>query len=134
MKGKIAFVVGLAVGYVFGTKAGRERYEQIKAGAASLWETQIMKQGRDQLGGYVSDLRSNVQDSVIEAGRNFLQTLVVFTKSDAASRAASSKPASARTTSADAKSSATKTSSAKRSSTAKSSAAKTQRKSSSTGS
>ena len=30
MKGKAGLVVGLAVGYVLGTRAGRERYEQIK--------------------------------------------------------------------------------------------------------
>ncbi len=30
MKGKIGLVVGLGVGYVLGTRAGRERYEQIK--------------------------------------------------------------------------------------------------------
>jgi membrane protein DedA with SNARE-associated domain len=30
MKGKIGLVVGLGVGYVLGTRAGQERYEQIK--------------------------------------------------------------------------------------------------------
>jgi hypothetical protein len=30
MKGKAGLVVGLAVGYVLGTRAGRERYEQLK--------------------------------------------------------------------------------------------------------
>lgn len=37
MRGKAGLVVGLAVGYVLGTRAGRERYEQIKAQAAKLW-------------------------------------------------------------------------------------------------
>ena len=37
MKGKITLLVGGAVGYVLGTHAGRERYEQIKAQATSLW-------------------------------------------------------------------------------------------------
>ena len=30
MRYRIAFIVGLAVGYVLGTKAGRERYEQLR--------------------------------------------------------------------------------------------------------
>jgi hypothetical protein len=38
MKGKILFVFGLALGYVLGTRAGRERYEQIKAGAEKVWQ------------------------------------------------------------------------------------------------
>ena len=37
MRGKVLFLVGVAVGYVFGTRAGRERYEQLKAGAQRLW-------------------------------------------------------------------------------------------------
>lgn len=37
MRGKIGFVLGAAVGYVLGTRAGRERYEQIKRGAKKLW-------------------------------------------------------------------------------------------------
>lgn len=31
------FVIGLALGYVLGTRAGRERYEQLKASAERLW-------------------------------------------------------------------------------------------------
>lgn len=37
MKGKAALVVGLATGYVLGTRDGRERYEQIKSQATRLW-------------------------------------------------------------------------------------------------
>lgn len=39
MRGKIGIVVGLAAGYVLGSRAGRERYEQIKAGYLKLWNT-----------------------------------------------------------------------------------------------
>lgn len=45
MKGKIAFVLGAAVGYVLGSRAGRERYEQIKRGAESLWNTAPVQKG-----------------------------------------------------------------------------------------
>lgn len=37
MKGKIGLIVGLGVGYVLGTRAGRERYEQIAAAASKVW-------------------------------------------------------------------------------------------------
>jgi hypothetical protein len=36
MKGKAALVLGLAAGYVLGTRDGRERYEEIKAQANRL--------------------------------------------------------------------------------------------------
>ncbi len=39
MRGKLLFVAGAAVGYVLGARAGRRRYEQIKAAAARVWET-----------------------------------------------------------------------------------------------
>lgn len=39
MKGKIGIVVGLAAGYVLGSRAGRERYEQIRAGYLKIWNT-----------------------------------------------------------------------------------------------
>ena len=39
MRGKLLFVTGAAVGYVLGARAGRKRYEQIKAAAARVWET-----------------------------------------------------------------------------------------------
>ncbi len=39
MRGKLLFVAGAAVGYVLGARAGRKRYEQIKAAAARVWET-----------------------------------------------------------------------------------------------
>jgi len=37
VRSKLMFVIGLAAGYVLGTRAGRERYEQLKAGAERLW-------------------------------------------------------------------------------------------------
>jgi hypothetical protein len=40
MKGKAGLVIGLAVGYVLGTRAGRERYEQIKSQWLKVWDTE----------------------------------------------------------------------------------------------
>ncbi|MFT4214287.1 MAG: hypothetical protein QM622_05875 [Microbacterium sp.] len=39
MRGKAGIVVGLAIGYVLGSRAGRERYEQIKSAFVSVWST-----------------------------------------------------------------------------------------------
>lgn len=39
MRGKIGIAVGLAAGYVLGSRAGRERYEQIKSSFLQAWNT-----------------------------------------------------------------------------------------------
>ncbi|WP_353113111.1 hypothetical protein [Microbacterium sp.] len=44
MKGKIGLVVGLGVGYVLGTRAGRERYEQIKTQWLKVWHLDPVQQ------------------------------------------------------------------------------------------
>ncbi|AWW42656.1 YtxH domain-containing protein [Streptomyces cadmiisoli] len=36
MRYRLTFVVGIAVGYVLGTRAGRERYEQLKKSARRI--------------------------------------------------------------------------------------------------
>lgn len=40
----IQFVAGAAAGYVFGTKAGRKRYHQIKQGAKAVANSPLTKQ------------------------------------------------------------------------------------------
>jgi hypothetical protein len=37
MRGKLQLLVGLAAGYVLGSRAGRQRYEDIKRVALRLW-------------------------------------------------------------------------------------------------
>lgn len=54
MRGKFLFILGLAIGYVFGTRAGRKRYEQIKSAAQNIWESEpvqwSVKQAQDAVG------------------------------------------------------------------------------------
>ncbi|WP_024287957.1 YtxH domain-containing protein [Cellulomonas sp. KRMCY2] len=38
MRAKAAFVIGGAVGYVLGTRAGREQFEKIRLQAKRVWE------------------------------------------------------------------------------------------------
>ena len=39
MKSKLALVVGIGVGYVLGTRAGRERFEELRGKAKELWQS-----------------------------------------------------------------------------------------------
>ncbi len=68
MKGKILFVVGVGVGYVLGTRAGRERYEQISKAAEGVWNRPEVQQGvgtvKDFAMSRVGDLSETVLDGV----------------------------------------------------------------------
>jgi hypothetical protein len=44
MKGKVGLVIGLAAGYVLGARAGRERYEQIKAQVDKVWNLEPVQE------------------------------------------------------------------------------------------
>lgn len=48
MKGKVGLVIGLAAGYVLGSRAGRERYEQIKEQAMKAWHTDPVQKQVDK--------------------------------------------------------------------------------------
>ncbi len=50
MKGKSGIVLGMAVGYVLGTKAGRERYEQLSASARRLADNPSLQRLQEELG------------------------------------------------------------------------------------
>jgi hypothetical protein len=64
MRGKILFLVGLAVGYVLGTKAGRERYEQIRSRAKGVWESEPVQRQVDRAGDFVRDRAPEVAGQV----------------------------------------------------------------------
>ncbi|WP_018654975.1 YtxH domain-containing protein [Actinomadura flavalba] len=56
MKLRAGFFVGAAVGYVLGTKAGRERYEQIKQAGQRFSENPAVKEKAEVLKARGTDL------------------------------------------------------------------------------
>ena len=82
MRYRLTFVVGLALGYVLGTKAGRERYEQLKKSARQVAQNPAVRntaetaaqQGRQFAGKayhVVSDkVGDRVHDSVAQRVRS----------------------------------------------------------------
>lgn len=51
MRGKFGLVIGLAAGYVLGSRAGRERYEQIKSGFLQVWNTDPVQKQVEKVAG-----------------------------------------------------------------------------------
>ena len=70
--GKLGMVVGAAVGYVLGAKAGRERYEQLTASARQLLDKPQVKKVMDSVPGDLSarveQAANKAADKVQEAG------------------------------------------------------------------
>jgi hypothetical protein len=65
MRGKLILVVGLATGYVLGSRAGRPRYEQIKSGAEKVWSLPPVQ----QVAGAVKEFAGQRVDTVqLKAG------------------------------------------------------------------
>lgn len=74
MKGKILLLAGAAVGYVLGTRAGRERYEQIKANVTRAWNDPRVQEKVTEAEHFVSDTAKQkmpqVQEKISETTRS----------------------------------------------------------------
>ena len=70
--GKLGMLVGAAVGYVLGAKAGRERYDQITASARQLMDKPQVKKVVDSvpgdLGARMEQVANKAADKVQQAG------------------------------------------------------------------
>jgi hypothetical protein len=73
MKGKLLLLAGAAVGYVFGTRAGRERYEEIKARATKAWNDPRVQEKVTEAEHFVNDTAKHklpeVQERLSETAR-----------------------------------------------------------------
>lgn len=69
MKGKILLVTGLAVGYVLGTRAGREKYEQIKTTANKLWRDPRVQRQVNQAEDFVKDKAPDVAEFLSDGAK-----------------------------------------------------------------
>jgi hypothetical protein len=69
---KLTLLAGVAIGYVLGTRAGRERYEQIKAGANRLAQNPKVQAAADQAKGAVGQQASAVVDAAKEKASSHL--------------------------------------------------------------
>lgn len=66
MFSKTSLLVGFAAGYVLGSRAGRERYEQIKAGATRVAQNPKVQAAADQAKDAVGQQAATVVDAAKE--------------------------------------------------------------------
>jgi hypothetical protein len=64
VKGKILFVAGLGLGYVLGTRAGREKYEELRTAAMKVWNDPRVQKQVDAVEDFVKDKAPEVAEFV----------------------------------------------------------------------
>ena len=101
MRGKFLFFLGLGLGYVLGTRAGRRRYEQIKAAAQNIWESEPIQWSVHQAQEAVGD----VADDVLTAAKRVIHQVT----GDKPAPKRTARTASAKTTAKPAAKPATRT-------------------------
>ena len=103
MKSKILLVVGIGIGYVLGTRAGREKYDKMKATAEKLWNDPRVQKQVNNAEEFVKDKAPEVAEFLSDGAKKVVSQV---SGSKAPARKAPAKPAAAKTT-------ASKTSTAK---------------------
>ena len=64
MRGKLMFITGLAAGFVLGSRAGREKYEEISANAKKLWEHPTVQEAAGVAQAQATKLYSESKDKL----------------------------------------------------------------------
>ena len=68
---KLLFVAGLGTGFVLGSRAGRERYEQIRTTAQNVWQSPAVQQA---VAGRMPDVPDLIGRSVTNLIRSTFST------------------------------------------------------------
>lgn len=90
MRGKILIVTGLAVGYVLGARAGRERYEQIKRAATKFWNDPRVQHQVDLVEDFAKDKAPEVVDFISDNAKKVASQVRGTTKKASAGGKSSS--------------------------------------------
>jgi len=72
MRGKILFVAGLGLGYVLGTRAGREKYDELKTAALKVWNDPRVQKQVDAVEDFVKDKAPEVAEFVSDGAKTIV--------------------------------------------------------------
>ena len=64
MRGKLMFLTGLAAGFVLGSRAGREKYEEIRVNAKKVWESPSVQEAAGVAQAQATKLYSEGKDKL----------------------------------------------------------------------
>jgi hypothetical protein len=93
MRGKILFVAGLGLGYVLGTRAGREKYDELKTAALKVWNDPRVQKQVDAVEDFVKDKAPEVAEFVSDGAKTIVDK--VSGKAPAAKKPASTRSSTA---------------------------------------
>jgi hypothetical protein len=74
MRGKLMFITGVGVGYVLGTRAGRQKFDQMVAQARRVWESPTVQEAAGVVQAQANRLydqgKQAVSEQVHKLGKN----------------------------------------------------------------
>ncbi|MEO7373540.1 MAG: YtxH domain-containing protein [Terrimesophilobacter sp.] len=73
MRGKLVLLTGVAIGYVLGARAGRERYEEIKRAAGRIWSDPRVQHQVQNVEDFAKDKAPDVVDYLSEGAKKVVQ-------------------------------------------------------------
>lgn len=79
---KLLILAAAAAGYVLGTKAGRERYEQIRRQSSKVWNSDPVQQGVHEAEGAAKHAASTAGTKVTDAASTASSKVAAKVKSD----------------------------------------------------
>ncbi|MET1020756.1 MAG: YtxH domain-containing protein [Arthrobacter sp.] len=90
MKGKLLFGVGIAAGYVLGSRSGRAAYEKLKTRATAVWESQPVQDKVAAATDVVKEKAPEVSEQLGEAARRAGTVIGSAVRRDSSSQGAAS--------------------------------------------
>lgn len=97
MKSKLLLGIGIAAGYVLGSRSGRAAYDKLKARAASIWDSKPVQDKVSAAAEAIKEKAPDVADQLGEAARRAGTVISSAVHHDAASGNSKSKTSDAGT-------------------------------------
>ncbi|WP_248763118.1 YtxH domain-containing protein [Pseudarthrobacter sp. SSS035] len=95
MKSKLLLGIGIAAGYVLGSRSGRAAYDKLKARAASIWDSKPVQDKVSAAAEVIKEKAPEVADQLGEAARRAGTVIGSAVHHDAASGTSKSKTSDA---------------------------------------